>query len=229
MPVNITLEFVQQLIIERKLNMDKIVIAGSGGLVREIKALIDRINLKNARYEFVGYVVNDRVGDDVFGNDDFLCNYGSPLNVVIAVGDMKLRKKLSEIYGKNKNLMFPNIIDPSVIIIGEMNIGQGNIICAGTVFSIDVKIHNFSLINMGCTIAHDDEVEDFVSINPGCNLSGGVHICSLTEIGTGTQIVQGKKVGSNVDVWAGSTVIKDIPDDCLVFGVPARIVRRKDG
>ena len=38
-------------------------------------------------------------------------------------------------------------------------------------------------------------------------------------------ILPGVSIGSNVVVAAGSVVTKDIPDNSLVAGVPARIIR----
>ena len=208
--------------------MTDLVILGSGGAAREVKAIIDRINDNSHTYNFLGNVVNDDDGEGVFGSDDDLIKYDKQIAVVIAVGDVSLRKKLYELYSRNENVIFPNIIDPSVIMTGNPKIGIGNIICPGTVITVNVEIGSFCYINMSCTIAHEDIIEDYVSINPGCNLSGAVCIKSLTEIGTGTAIVQGVTIGSEVEEWSGSSVIKSIPDRCVAYGVPARVVYHKD-
>lgn len=39
-------------------------------------------------------------------------------------------------------------------------------------------------------------------------------------------VIGGVKIGNNVTIGAGSVVIKDIPDNCIAVGNPARIVRR---
>lgn len=39
-------------------------------------------------------------------------------------------------------------------------------------------------------------------------------------------VIGGIHIGSNVIIGAGSVVTKDIPDDCVVVGNPARIIRR---
>lgn len=208
--------------------MTDLVISGMGGAAREVKAIIDRINAVSPTYNFLGNVVNDESGEDVFGSDDDLLRYDKQIAVVIATGNMSLRKKLSELYIQNKNISFPNIIDPNVVMMGNPTMGKGNIIYPGTIITVNVEIGSFCYINMACTIAHEDVLEDFVSINPGCNLSGAVCIKSLTEIGTGTAIVQGVTIGSEVEVWSGSSVIKDIPDRCVVYGIPARILYYRD-
>jgi len=44
-------------------------------------------------------------------------------------------------------------------------------------------------------------------------------------LGTGAIILDGVTIGDNVIVAAGSVVRSDVPSDCVVAGIPARIVR----
>lgn len=41
-------------------------------------------------------------------------------------------------------------------------------------------------------------------------------------------IIPGVKIGNNVVVGAGAVVTKDVPDNCVVVGNPARILKRLD-
>lgn len=45
-------------------------------------------------------------------------------------------------------------------------------------------------------------------------------------IGINTVILAGVTIGKNVVVGAGAVVTKDIPDDCIAAGNPARIIKR---
>lgn len=47
-------------------------------------------------------------------------------------------------------------------------------------------------------------------------------------IGTGAVILPGARIGRNVVVAAGSVVRGEVPDHCVVAGVPGRVVRRLD-
>lgn len=55
-----------------------------------------------------------------------------------------------------------------------------------------------------------------------------VHIGDNVYIATGVTIIGPVRIGNNVTIAANSTVIKDVPDNCVVSGVPARIII-KDG
>ncbi len=48
-------------------------------------------------------------------------------------------------------------------------------------------------------------------------------------LGAGAKVLGKIKIGNNVVVGANSLVITDVPDNCTVIGVPARIVFRKKG
>lgn len=47
------------------------------------------------------------------------------------------------------------------------------------------------------------------------------------SIGANVNIIGNIVVGNNVEIGAGSVVVKDIPDNCVVAGNPARIIRYK--
>ena len=48
-------------------------------------------------------------------------------------------------------------------------------------------------------------------------------------IGRRVMIMPGVRIGNGVIIGAGGVVTKDIPDNCIACGVPARVVKRRDG
>lgn len=207
--------------------MKDIVIVGAGGFGREVEWLIERINKINKEWNILGFAddniaKNMSVGNSkVIYNINDLININRELNVVIAIGNAKIRKLLFDKLKNNININFPNLIDPSVIV-ENINIGKGNIICAGTIITVNVKIKDFTIINLDCTIGHDDIINEFVTIYPSVNVSGNVEIGEGTEVGTGTQIIQGKTICNNCIIGAGAVVVKNIEEEGTYVGVPAR-------
>ena len=45
-------------------------------------------------------------------------------------------------------------------------------------------------------------------------------------VGAGAKVLGNLQVGNNVRIGAGSVVLRDVPKDCTVVGVPGRIVYR---
>ncbi|MFI8380426.1 acetyltransferase [Leeuwenhoekiella sp. NPDC079379] len=109
--------------------------------------------------------------------------------------------------------------------IGTQNvfIGQGTCILSG------VRISNNTIIGKGCLIyynsvvTHDCKLGDWIEISPGVNILGRVEIGNHTTVGSGSTILPNIKIGRNVIIGAGSVVTKNIPDNSLVYGVPAKI------
>lgn len=87
----------------------------------------------------------------------------------------------------------------------------------------------------GVVIGETTEIGDDVSIYQGVTL-GGVStdkgkrhptIGNHVVVGCNASVLGAIRIGNNVRIGAGSVVLKDVPDDCTVVGVPGRIVRKK--
>jgi len=207
--------------------MKNLVIVGNGGFAKEVKWLVDRINVKNTTWNFLGYIDKDKYVKGVIGNDEFLLSYKDKLAVALSIGTSYNRKRLYDLYKTNSNLYFPNLIDPDVLLSESVSMGIGNIICAGCIMTVDITVGNGNIINLDCTIGHDVIIDDFVTINPGANVSGNVHLQTCVEIGTGTQIIQGKTVGCGSRVGAGAVVVSNLPEYCTAVGMPAKPINIK--
>jgi sugar O-acyltransferase (sialic acid O-acetyltransferase NeuD family) len=142
-------------------------------------------------------------------------------HAVVAIGDNSVRKKVVE---KTKH-RFRNAIHPSAIISPYASLGEGNMILHGTIVQAQTVIGNHVIINTGTQVDHDNVIGDYVHLGPGVVLCGTVQIGTGSFIGAGSVIIPGKKVGAWATVGAGSVVIHDVPDNAVVVGNPARIIR----
>jgi len=121
------------------------------------------------------------------------------------------------------SITFPNLIHPSTLLDKESVVmEQGNVICAGNIFTTNISIGSFNYFNLNCTYGHDIQIGDYCVFNPGINLSGGVKIGSGCLIGTGATILQYLNIGDGAIVGAGAVVVKDVPPGLVVAGVPAK-------
>lgn len=114
-----------------------------------------------------------------------------------------------------------------MILSHSVEIGEGCIICAGSIATVNIHIGNNVIINLDCTIGHDTKIGDYVTVYPSANISGLVTIEEAAEIGTGTQIIQGKRIGEATIVGAGAVVISDLPAKCTAVGSPAKIIKTR--
>lgn len=210
--------------------MKDIVILGSGGLAREIAWLIDENNKIKKEWNILGYISQDSVIDEkekysIIGNDEWLQGYKGTIYAVCAIGNEKIRKNIVHKYKKYNNIKFPPIISHQAILSNEILIGEGTIICAGVIITINVRIGAHCIINLNSTIGHDTVLEDYVTINPGTNISGGCVIETECNIGTGTKLIQNIRIGENTIIGAGSVVVREIPKGVIAVGCPARQIK----
>ena len=204
--------------------MKKLVIVGNGGFAREVEWLVERINAVKPVWNLLGFI-DDKPAPGVVGNDRFILDYPEEIYVAVAIGTSAIREKIYTAYKSNPNVRFANLIDPSVLISDRVRMGEGNIICAGTIVTVDIELGNCLIVNLDCTIGHDAVIKDFVTINPSVNVSGNVVIDSGCNIGTGTQIIQGIHIGRNTVVGAGAVVNRELPDRCTAVGIPAKVIK----
>jgi serine O-acetyltransferase len=83
-------------------------------------------------------------------------------------------------------------------------------------------------------------INPLVRIGDNCTLYPGVLIGHKYEgalapqignnvfIGSGAKIIGAITIGSNVTIAPNTVVTKDIPDNCTVGGIPAKIIKRNE-
>lgn len=211
--------------------MIKIAIYGCSGFGFEIKSLINQINQDSPKYIFLGffddgYKKGDELnGQKILGGINDLNQIDFNLNVVFAIGNPKIKKHLSQQIN-NKNISHPVLIHPSAILSTDrLDIGEGTIITANNVITVNVNIGEHVLINWGCTIGHDSIIGSFSSIMPSVNVSGEVKIGEGVFCGTGTKIINQTNIGDYSTIGAGAVVNNDIPKKCTAVGIPAKPIK----
>lgn len=207
-----------------------IVIIGAGGFGREVAWLIERINQNCPTWNIVGFLddnpdLHGMILDEypVLGGVNYL--NGKELWAICAIGSAKIRKIVVEKVERIKSVQFATLIDPSVIMSSRVSVGEGSIICSGSVITVDVMIGSHVIINLDCTLGHDDIIGNYVTMYPSVNISGMVKIGDCTEVGTGTQIRQGIAIQGNVILGAGAVIVKDIDREGTYVGVPVTQIK----
>lgn len=213
----------------------KAVILGAGGLAREVYWIFCDVNDKaDGAWEVLGFIDENPenwqkslCGVPVLGDFEWFQRADKyELKVVCAVGSTKAKKSMVA-KAERIGLSFCTIIHPSAQLSDHVEIGVGTVITAGCILTTQIKIGNHVYLNLDTTVGHDVIIEDFVNVNPGCHISGNVILKEGADLGTGAVILQGITIGKFSTVGAGAVVIEDVPDNAVVVGVPAKIVKSK--
>ena len=145
-------------------------------------------------------------------------------NVLISIGNNKIRKKISETIAAN----FISLIHPSAIVSKYATIGKGTVVMASAVINAGATIGKHCIVNTAAVIEHDCILEDFVHISPNTTITGSVTIGEGTHIGAGAIVLPNIKIGNWATVGAAAVVLKKVPDFATVVGNPARILNYKN-
>lgn len=145
-------------------------------------------------------------------------------NCIVAIGDNAIRKRIVTTLDTN----FIMTIHPNAIVSKFAKIGPGTQIMAAAVVNPDAIIGNHCIINTGAIVEHDCKLEDYVHIAPNACLGGNVTVGEKTLVGIGATVIPNVKIGKNVSVGAGTLVLQDVPDNAVVVGVPARIIKYQE-
>ena len=119
------------------------------------------------------------------------------------------------------------VTDPVVRIGDRCLIGRGTSIVAH--FSVDIEDDVFMGMNIYITDqnhGYEDLSQPIGAQHPS---EQAVRIGAGSWIGSGAVILPGAQIGRHVVVAANSVVRGGVPDNSVVAGVPARVVRRHDG
>ncbi|MBI5301502.1 MAG: NeuD/PglB/VioB family sugar acetyltransferase [Chloroflexi bacterium] len=124
-----------------------------------------------------------------------------------------------------RDYKFTSVIHPSATISRRSSIAAGCVINAGVVISANTRVQAHVILNRGCLIGHDNLIQPFCTIGPGANLAGGLEIGEGAYIAVGAVIRDHVTIGAGSVVGGGAVVVKSVPPNVLVAGLPAQIMK----
>jgi sugar O-acyltransferase (sialic acid O-acetyltransferase NeuD family) len=145
---------------------------------------------------------------------------------LVAIGGCRGRERL-EIYRSLEAKQISPIVavHPRAFIAGDAVLGKGTQVLANAAVCAEVQVGQACIINTGASVDHESTLGDGVHLAPGAILAGCTSVGDCSLIGPGAVVLPRIRVGGNVIVGAGSIVTRDVPDNVVVFGNPAKFQR----
>jgi len=211
----------------------KLFIYCAGGIGREIYDIAYKINMAENTWDEISFIDDTISSGEVYGA--FQCTYEqfkakyhkSEVQVVVGNGEPKVREILFNKLIKD-GYYITSVIDKTSCISRTAKIGQGSIIYPYTYISSDAVIDENCLVIAGSCIGHDTVVSKHSVISTLVSISGNCFIGNNVYIGTKAVIKEKVRIGSYSIIGMGSCVFKDIPDEVIALGNPAREIKRND-
>lgn len=209
-------------------------IFGAGGFGREIMPILEdfissQYDDNNVEIFFVerdGYSKKNVNGLTVLSEDAFLAYPADEKFYNIAAGESKLRERIHKKMEFHGVKLF-DIRSKTSRIYKSSEIAEGSVFCDFTTVTANVKIGKLFQCNIYSYVAHDCIIGDYVTFAPGVKCNGNVIIKDYAYIGAGAIIRNGSEnkkiiIGKNSIIGMGAVVTKDVPDNTVMVGNPAK-------
>lgn len=208
-----------------------VVILGAGGHAR---VLIDALRLTSRSILGISDANSAKTGDTVMGipvigDDEAVLRYSpDEVELVNGIGSVASTFRRASIFAafREKGYGFATVIHPSAVVAPDVALGAGVQVMAGAIIQTGARVSMNSIINTRASVDHDCVIGANVHLAPGVTLCGEVLVADNVHVGTGAVIIQGISVGRGSIVGAGSVVLRNVPEDVTIYGVPAREAKK---
>jgi sugar O-acyltransferase (sialic acid O-acetyltransferase NeuD family) len=204
-------------------------IYGSGGGGNEVREIATELNIWD---ELV--FIDDTVPADTFKGIrrmpfEQFCNEFSAeeAEVIVSLGEPAYKVMIREKVEK-AGFSFANVIHKTAWVSPSATLGRGVTLRAGAVINADAVIGDCVTIMEYSGIGHDTVIEDNAQIAAGVLIGGHSKVGKNTYIATGVSVKDSLTIGNDSVVGIGSVVSRDIPENVIAVGNPARAVKHKD-
>lgn len=160
------------------------------------------------------------------GNEESPDVLGKLLNskVYLGIGNNIFRERVC-LHLINHNIIVASVVHSSSIVASTATFNEGTVIMPGAVIQAMTSIGKGVICNTAAVIEHECKIGDFCHIAPGAVLAGNVSLGDRTFVGANSVIKEGVRIGNDVVIGAGSVVIRDLNDNFVVAGNPAKSIR----
>jgi sugar O-acyltransferase (sialic acid O-acetyltransferase NeuD family) len=210
---------------------DAFVIWGASGHAR---VLADLLQLRGARV--VALFDNDNARQSPWadigifhgpaGFQRWLGAAGKPLpSAALGIGGWRGRDRcqIADLL-QGAGLPLPALIHPRAFVAASAELGAGTQVLAAAVVNSSARLERCVIVNTAASVDHECLLGEGVHVAPGATLCGCIEVGANTLIGPGATVVPRVRIGSNVIVGAGAVVTRDLPDNVVAWGSPARII-----
>lgn len=146
---------------------------------------------------------------------------------IVAVGEPRDRELLTQRFA-DAGISITNIIDRTARISPTVKLGTGVIICEFVSIHAFADVGSGVLIQPGAVIGHDIIIGDYSVMGTYSAPGGECVFGKNTYVGMNATIKEKLTVGNNAIIGMGAVVFRDVEENTVVVGNPARVTKGND-
>ncbi len=208
-------------------------IYAAGGLGREVLETALLMNKSKGKWSDIFFVDDNSSITEVRGRRvitfEAFQQAFSPdqAELVIAVGEPYIRKIIREKISA-AGYTLATIVHPDAYLAADANLGDGVLLCYSAMVSSGAVIGENVYLQPGCVIGHDVTIGCDSVISTFVAISGSCQVAEQCYIGVSASIKEQIRIGAGAIVSMGAVVLRDVEEECVVMGNPARSIRKND-
>ena len=217
--------------------MKKVIVLGGSGIGVSVASIVDLDpNATMMGYlndlEPCGSMIGKYTKFPVLGSSEKIREYLQDPEIYFTIAYSGMQRE-KDVYEKILDMNIPeerlySAVHPSAVIPqGFCKVGQGVIINALSQVGVDSEISNHCMLFANSYLGHDSFMDKLSHLASNAVVGSYVRIGRAVHVGMNAVIREHVKIGDYSLIGAGSVVLNDVPENCIVAGNPARILRYK--
>lgn len=205
-----------------------VIIVGAGGHGRVVAEIVQCSGATVLGFVDDGLSAGTSVlGLPVIGPMSVLAQQPRPVSIALGIGDNARRRAVACLcFGQGLELRA--WLHPTAVVSVSARIGRGSVVGPLAVVNPEAQLGDGVIVNSAAVVEHECVVGDFAHLSPNSAMAGRSRVGQESHLGIGACTIQGVRIGARTVIGAGSVVTRDIGDDVVAFGSPARVIRSND-